>query len=102
MPKRQKNGGLKMKKVFAIILAVALMATACFTLAACQPTDEFKIGFICLHDTNSTYDANFINAAYEVQEALGLEDSQVIVKTGIEESEACYDAAAELVEDGQT
>ncbi|MBO5773131.1 MAG: BMP family ABC transporter substrate-binding protein [Clostridia bacterium] len=89
-----------MKKVFAVILAITLVATCAFALAACQPTDEFKIGFICLHDTNSTYDANFINAAYEVQEALGLEDSQVIVKTGIEESEACYDAAADLVDQG--
>ena len=38
---------------------------------------DFKIGFICLHDENSTYDLNFLNAVDRIQEALKLTDEQV-------------------------
>ncbi len=62
--------------------------------------DDFKIGLICLHDENSTYDNNFIRALKEVQTALGLSDEQVLIKTGIDESSACYDAASELADKG--
>ena len=34
---------------------------------------DFKVGFIMLHDENSTYDLNFINAAKEAAEDLGVE-----------------------------
>lgn len=33
--------------------------------------EDIKIGFIFLHDENSTYDKNFIDAANEMKEALG-------------------------------
>ncbi len=89
-----------MKKILAILLA-ALMV---FSLAACGGSgadDEFKIGFIMLHDENSTYDLNFINAAKEVQKKLGLTDDQVIIVTGIpEEGDDCYNKACELAESG--
>ena len=62
--------------------------------------DDFKIGFICLHDENSTYDLNFLNAAESVQAALGLDNSQVIIKKNIPETDACYQAAADLVDQG--
>ncbi len=62
--------------------------------------DDFKIGFICLHDENSTYDLNFLNAAEAVQKALGLPNSQVIIKKNIPETDACYQAAADLVDQG--
>ena len=62
--------------------------------------DDFKIGFICLHDESSTYDLNFINAVLRYQEALGLENSQVIIKRNIEETEKCYEAAEDLVAQG--
>ncbi len=64
--------------------------------------DDFKIGFICLHDENSTYDLNFLNAAEAVQEALKLPNSQVIIKKNIPETDACYQAAADLVDQGCT
>lgn len=56
-----------------------------------------KAGFIFLHDENSSYDLNFINAAKAACEALGVE---YLFKTNIPEGEACYDAAAELVDEG--
>ena len=56
-----------------------------------------KAGFITLHDENSTYDLNFINAAKAACENLGIE---YILKTNVPEGQECYDAAAELVDSG--
>ena len=61
---------------------------------------DIKVGFIFLHDENSTYDLNFINAAKAACAEVGLSDDQVMMKTNISESQACYDAAAELVDAG--
>ena len=62
--------------------------------------EDFKIGFICLHDEQSTYDLNFLNAANSVQSALGLTNEQVIIKTNIPEGNECYEAAKDLVNQG--
>ena len=62
--------------------------------------DDFKIGLICLHDKNSTYDKNFIVAMEEVQQELGLKDEQVIIVTGIPEGVECYNKAKELADQG--
>ncbi len=108
-----------MKKIFALLLAGVL---AIGTLAGCgQPTNDvenneennvvenqeeenkyadFKIGFIFLHDENSTYDKNFIDAAKAVQEKLGLTDEQVIYKVNVPESNDCYEAAADMADAG--
>ena len=61
---------------------------------------DIKIGFIFLHDENSTYDKNFIDAANAAKETLGLSDEQVIFKTNIPESSECYEAAADLADRG--
>lgn len=61
---------------------------------------DFKIGVICLHDENSTYDNNFIKAVKAVQEVLGLSNEQVLIKTGIPESSECAETASQLVTDG--
>ena len=116
---------MKRTKVLALILAVAVLATAVFALTACKddktegeitlppyeaidtpdyssvtvPAD-FKIGFIFLHDANSTYDKNFIDAAEEAVAAMGLTDAQVEYRTNIDESEECYNTARELVDAG--
>lgn len=94
----------KYLKVLALVLVVAMLAVfaACGNKAEKAPeaTDGIKIGLICLHDENSTYDANFINALKEVQKELGLTDEQVLIKTNIDESDACLTAAEELVEAG--
>ena len=57
---------------------------------------DFKIGMICLHDENSTYDNNFIQALRQVQQDLGLTDEQVVIVTNIGEDSSCYDAAVDL------
>lgn len=107
-----------MKKAIALVLAIVLVV-ACF--AACggnkdndsttTPVDgssntatldvsKIKFGLICLHDENSTYDNNFILAIKDAQKALGLKDDQILIKKNIPEDDSCYNAAAELVEQG--
>lgn len=102
-----------MKKIFAMILALVMT----FSLAACGTSgtdktktddtikavakEDLKVGFIFLHDENSTYDLNFMNAAKAVQEKLGLTDAQVLYKINVpEDGDDCYQAAAELVDEG--
>ena len=64
---------------------------------ATEAASDLKVGFIFLHDENSTYDLNFINAAKEACEAAGVE---YVFKTGIPEGQECYDAACELADSG--
>ncbi len=61
---------------------------------------DVKLGFIFLHDENSTYDLNFMNAAKEACAALGLTEDQYIFRTNIPEGQECYDAACELADAG--
>ena len=89
----------KLAKVLALCLAISMIAL-CF--GACggtkNPDDDkpaLKVGFIFLHDEQSTYDKNFMVAAKAACEEMGVEYAQ---KTQIPESKDCYDAAVELVE----
>ena len=84
-----------MKKLVALVLALALCLTAVSVLA--EGSTKVKIGFIFLHDENSTYDLNFINGAKEACEKLGVE---YVLKTNVGESQDCYEAAAELADSG--
>ena len=106
----------KFAKILAILMALALV----FSFAACGGKDdgnkdsstnapasdvtksasELTVGFIFLHDENSTYDLNFINAANETCEALGFKKTQFIFKTNIPEDQKCLEAAVDLVEQG--
>ena len=89
-----------MKKLFAFLLAAVMMLGCAALLGSCGSDTSFKVGFIFLHDENSTYDLNFINAVKTAQKNLGLSDDQVILKTNIKEGQECYDAAADLVDSG--
>lgn len=105
-----------MKKLLTLLLTAAMavsVLTGCggasssaapsasgATSASSEAAKDVKIGFIFLHDENSTYDKNFIDAAKAVKEKLGLSDDQVIFKTNIPESSECYEAAADLADRG--
>ena len=100
-----------MKKFLALIIALVMA----LSLVACgeqkqpdntdgpddgQQTATVKVGFITLHDENSTYDLNFINAAKEAIANLGLTDADYILKTGIDEDQVCFETAMDLVDEG--
>ena len=88
-----------MKKVIALLLSLVMVAS----LTACGGSDTgakksgLKAGFIFLHDENSTYDLNFINAAKEACQAVGAE---IVLKTNVPEGQECYDAAVDLADAG--
>ena len=89
-----------MKKLAALLLAL-VMCLSCVSVFALEGApvakENVKVGFIFLHDENSTYDLNFLNAAKEACANLGVE---YVIKTNIDEGEACYEAAADLVDEG--
>ena len=91
-----------MKKTIALLLSLVMVIgmvafTGCGSEDSSSEGSDFKVGFICLHDENSTYDKNFIDAANAACEQLGVE---AVIKTNIPEGQECYDAAAELVDAG--
>lgn len=81
-----------MKKLLLAILTGA----AALSLAACSGSKD-KFGFIFLHDSQSTYDKNFIDAAKDVCKELGV---QAVLKTNVPEGEKCYSTAKELAKKG--
>ena len=91
-----------MKKLRLVSL-LALAAASVTGLSGCGNSgsgEAVKVGLICLHDDSSTYDANFINGLNEAVAHLG---KKVIFEkncllTGVNEDEACYEAAKDLVE----
>ena len=113
-----------MKKILALILALAMIfaLAACGQAAApaaneapaaeeaapaaeeaapaAEPAAEaktVKVGFMFLHDEQSTYDKNFMDAAKEACEKLGVE---YVLKTGVPEGQECYETALDLVDEG--
>ena len=111
-----------MKKIIAMLLALVMVFALCACGQSAAPAateapaadaaateapaadataaSDLKVGFIFLHDENSTYDLNFMNGAKEACANLGLSDDQVIFRTNIPEGQECYDAAAELADAG--
>ena len=74
-----------MKKIIALALAL-MLALACIGFTTAEDKKAVKLGVILLHDEDSTYDLNFLNAVNEARDALGIE---VVVKKNINESNAC-------------
>ena len=89
-----------MKKILALVLALALCLTAAASLADGIAKEDIKLGVILLHDEDSTYDLNFINGVKDAAAALGLSDEQVIIKRNIPESNDCYETALDLADEG--
>ena len=74
--------------------------TAAAETEAPAAASNIKVGFIFLHDENSTYDLNFMNAAKQAVADLGLTEDQYLFRTNIPEGQECYNAAAELADAG--
>ena len=92
-----------MKKITALLLVMVMV----FVLCACgsdkpanggsEDAADFKVGFIFLHDENSTYDKNFMDAAKAACEAKGVAYE---LRTNIPEGQECYETAADLADGG--
>ena len=100
-----------MKKVLAIVLALAMVLAlvACGAkeaapqeqAAANAPGKDFKIGVVLVGDENEGYTYSHIEGIQKAVEALGLKEADnVIWKYSIPESEECYDACVDCVEQG--
>ncbi|MBR5236254.1 MAG: BMP family ABC transporter substrate-binding protein [Clostridia bacterium] len=92
-----------MKKVISFLLVAVMLVASIGVLTACgdkKVNADFKIGFIFLHDENSTYDKNFLDAAEAATAKLGLSADQVIFKTNVPEGNECYEAAADMADQG--
>ena len=85
-----------MKKILSLLLAI-VMVMGLFAVSAAAEAADVKIGFIFLHDENSTYDLNFLNGAKEACEKLGVE---YIIKTNVPEGSECQEAAEDLADSG--
>jgi len=68
--------------------------------APAEEAPEIKIGAILVHDENSGYDMAHIEGLNGACEALGIDPASISYKYNIPEDETCYDAAAELADDG--
>ncbi|MBR1891384.1 MAG: BMP family ABC transporter substrate-binding protein [Clostridia bacterium] len=120
-----------MKKVLALLVAAVLSVTLVVSLVACNdkgngntlekvyenviangdPTQatgyvegtnkDIKVALITLHDENSTYDKNFIDAFKAAIAAKGLTEANYAITTADEKAE-CYDKAAKFARDGYT
>ena len=92
-----------MKKIVSLLLITVMLVASVGALTGCggeTANADFKIGFIFLHDENSTYDKNFIDAAKAATEDMGLKAEQVVFKTNVPEGNECYEAAADLADQG--
>ena len=94
-----------MKKALAIGLA-AVMAVSMSAPVFAEDEgkgiakEDLKVGAIYIGDENEGYTAAHMKGIDEMEEKLGLDDSQIIEKTLIGEDEGCYDAAADLADQG--
>lgn len=99
------------KKILAVVLSVLFVvgvfagcsskdANTKDTTTKASASSDMKVGFIFLHDENSTYDKNFITAADEACETLGIADENKIYKTNVPEGQECTEAALDLVDKG--
>ena len=105
-----------MKKFLALLLAVVMMFSMAALVGCGKDTPDdskdgsdkvsdsaktdgkkVKIGFIFLHDENSTYDKNFLDAAQAACEATGAE---IVMKKNVPENSAAYEAACDLADAG--
>lgn len=105
-----------MKKVLSLILSLSMTAvllTGCGSAGSTQgktsssssSTEELsasnvKVGVIYVGDENEGYTEAHMNGVAEMKKTLGLSDNQIIEKKSIPEDETCYDAAADLAEQG--
>ena len=96
-----------MKKFLALLLSITMVLVMFVSCGGGGGDSEsadsgegeaaMKVGLICLHDENSTYDNNFLASFQESCDKMGVE---AVIKKNIPEGQECYDAAGEMVDAG--
>ena len=101
-PANNNNGGEEGAQLAALNVNGVVSSTALSSEDAGSPKakESVKIGLICLHDENSTYDKNFIDAMNSLAAHEGLAVSQVLIETGVPEGNECYTTACDLADQG--
>ena len=97
-----------MKRVLALVLAfaMALCLGACGSTETKEPASktegnsDLKVGFVYIGDENEGYTYAHYKGAMEMKEELGLSDDQIIIKWNVPETEAAYEAAVDLADQG--
>ena len=92
-----------MKKLFALVLSLTLVFAFAGSALAFEPVpaDEIRVGFVYIGDpSDKGYTLAHHEGTLEMQEALGLRDDQILVKTNVTEDSACENAILELIEQG--
>lgn len=96
-----------MKKAISTLLALSmtvLMLVGCgsggATGGSSTEASKIKVGVIYIGDENEGYTEAHMKGISEMKKSLGLADNQIIEKKSIPEDEKCYDAAADLAEEG--
>lgn len=89
-----------MKKILAIVLVIVLALGIVAAFVGCKGNNDKVVALIALHDDQSTYDKNFIDAFKAACEAKGLNKNNYTIVTGIPEGTECYDQAADLADSG--
>ena len=89
-----------MKKILSVLLALCMMLSLTAFASAEVAAADIKIGMICIGDENEGYSANHINGLVKACEELGISKDQITFKYNTPETEAAYEAAIDLAEQG--
>ena len=91
------------KKVLSIVLALVMVFGLSVTLSGCgsEGGDDaaYKVGFICLHDENSTYDKNFMDAARGIAEGKVDLSKLVTHEFALEDADKAFELGAHPTDD---
>ena len=98
-----------MKKLIALVVSLVML----LAFAGCgsknettkkdsgkKSSSDFKIGVILVGDENEGYTYAHIEGIKKAAKELNISDDQIIWKYSIAEDESCYDAAAEMADQG--
>lgn len=85
-----------MKKLFALVLCLALV----FSMVGVVAADDVKVGAVLVGDENEGYTFAHIKGIKGAVAALGLSEDSVIWYYNVPEDETCYDKCVDLAEQG--
>lgn len=89
-----------MKKLLCLLTVLLLATSAVTAYATGVPANEIKVGYICVGDDNEGYTHVHVAGVDQMKAALGVTDAQVFYKWNTPETDASYEAALDLVDQG--